>query len=272
MDSEDFHAHSMGFYKWADQWFGRHSKSQPRAHSPWPKDGDMSKHVFAPDSGESDLTTTTTTTTTTSEDFLELARGPSRPFSSAAVTNGQPPRLKSGDVALRCEHKGIDSSAATTLCDVSAANSGLLRPVWTLLRSVTSTPFCKVATSHFGASNWRAGGRASRPFWSLSARPGSPLRAPPMRGPSPLPMALPPLRWMRGTSLNSRSRWHWCHVCCPTWAPHLPGPPPPTLRPQPTTHGAGSRQPASPQPWRTPSQWRPMQCHTWWARAGTPPG
>ena len=63
MDSEDFRAHSVGFYKRADQWFGRHSKSQPRAHLPQPKDGDMSKHVFATDSGESDPTSDPTTTT-----------------------------------------------------------------------------------------------------------------------------------------------------------------------------------------------------------------
>ena len=29
MDAEDFCAHSVGFYKRADQWCGRHSKSQP---------------------------------------------------------------------------------------------------------------------------------------------------------------------------------------------------------------------------------------------------
>ena len=129
MDSEDFRAHSVGFYKRADQWFGRHSKSQPRAHLPQPKNGDMSKHVFATDSGESDPTSDPTTTTPTSADFPALARGPSRPFSSAAVTNGQPPPLQSGVVALWCAPKGSDSSAAGTLCGVSAANRGLLRPV-----------------------------------------------------------------------------------------------------------------------------------------------
>ena len=37
------------------------------------------------------------------------------------------------------------------------------------LRSVTSPPLCKVATSHFGASDRRAGASASRPFWSRGA-------------------------------------------------------------------------------------------------------
>ena len=91
MDSEDFHAHFVGFCKWADQWFGWHSTSQPRAHLPQPKDSDMSKHVFATDSGESDPTSDPTTMTLTSVDFPALARGPSRPFSSTAVTNGQAP-------------------------------------------------------------------------------------------------------------------------------------------------------------------------------------
>ena len=40
-----------------------------------------------------------------------------------------PPRLQSGVVALWCAPKGSDSSAAGTLCGVSAANRGLLRPV-----------------------------------------------------------------------------------------------------------------------------------------------
>ena len=54
-------------------------------------------------------------------------------------------------------------------------------------------------------------------------------------------------------------------------APRLPGAPPPILRPQPKTCGAGSRRPASPRPWRTPFQWWLTQCHTWWERASTPP-
>ena len=45
------------------------------------------------------------------------------------MTNGQPPPLQSGVVALWCAPKGSDSSAAGTLCGVSAANRGLLRPV-----------------------------------------------------------------------------------------------------------------------------------------------
>ena len=164
MDSEDFRTHSVGFYKLADQWCGRHSKSQPRAHSPQPKDGDMSKHVFAADSGESDLTTTGT-----SEDFLALALGPSCPFLSTVVTNGQPPPLKFGDVALWREHKRSDSSAVTTLCGVSTANYGLLPPVSATFAQCDQPPLCNLAVpSHFGVSAQRAGGSASQPFWSRS--------------------------------------------------------------------------------------------------------
>ena len=184
--------------------------------------------------------------------------------------------------APRCRHVSTwlsdavwrsEESAATTLCGISAANCGLLRAV--------SGPFaqCDQPPPPLQSGNvalWcersASGGSASRPFWSRDARPGRPLRAPPMRGPFPLAMAHPPSRWMRGTSVDSRSRRHWCPVCCPTRAPRLPGPPPLTLRPQPKTRGAGSRRPASPRPWRTPSRWRPTQCHTWWERAGTPPG
>ena len=31
MDSKDFGAHSVGFYKWANQWCGWQLKSQPHA-------------------------------------------------------------------------------------------------------------------------------------------------------------------------------------------------------------------------------------------------
>ena len=88
----------MGFYKRADQWFGRHSTSQPCAPSPQPEDAAMPKHVFATDSDGRDLTTSTTL-----EDDPELARGPSRPSSSAVVANDQPPSLQCGDVALWCD-------------------------------------------------------------------------------------------------------------------------------------------------------------------------
>ena len=272
MDSEDFRAHSVGFYKRADQWFGRHSKSQPRAHLPQPKDGDMSKHVFATDSSESDPTSDPTTTTPTSVDFPALGRGPSRPFSSAAVTNGQPPRCNLASSHFGARPKGVTRAQRGLCVEFQRQTGGFCALFSTPLRSVTSPRLCKVATSHFGASVRRAGGNASRPFWSRSVRPGRPLRAPPMRGPFPLPMAHPPSRWMRGTSVDSRSRRHWCRVCCPTRAPHRPGPPPPTPRPGPRARGAGYRRPASPRPWRTPSQWRPTQCDIWWARAGTPPG
>ena len=47
----------------------------------------------------------------------------------------------------------------------------------------TTSPLCsEPAMSHCGASDRRAGGSASRPFWSWSARPGSQLRALPMQG------------------------------------------------------------------------------------------
>ena len=86
MDSEEFRAHSVGFYKRADQWFGRHLTSHPCAPSLQPEDADMSKHVFAADSDGRDLTSLTTP-----NDNLQLERGPLRPFSSAAVSNEQPP-------------------------------------------------------------------------------------------------------------------------------------------------------------------------------------
>ena len=86
MDSDDFRAHSVGFYQRADQWMGRHSTSLPRAPSPLLKDADMSKHVFAADPGSSDLSTAMTPV-----DTPELACGLSRPFSSAVVAEDQPP-------------------------------------------------------------------------------------------------------------------------------------------------------------------------------------
>ena len=96
MDSDDFCAHSMGFFQRADQWIGRHSKSPHRATSSSPlPDADMSKHVFPGESDERDLSTATPPA-----DVPELARGPSRPFVDTSALNDQPPRWKTGDVAL----------------------------------------------------------------------------------------------------------------------------------------------------------------------------
>ena len=102
MDSEEFRAHSMGFYKCANQWFGRHSTSQPRAPSPQPEDADMSKHVFATDSDGRDLITWTTL-----EDDPELVHGPSRPFSNAVVANNQHPRCNAAT-----SHFGVSDQRA----------------------------------------------------------------------------------------------------------------------------------------------------------------
>ena len=176
------------------------------------------------------------------------------------------------DMAFRRGLAGVRRAQRRLCAEFQRQTVGFCAQFQAPLRSVTNAPLYKVATSHFGASVRRAGGSTSRPFWSRGARPGRPLWAPPMRGPFPLVMAHPPSWWMCGTSIDSRSQWHWYPVCCLTRAPRFSGPPPLTLRSQPKTCGAGSHQPASPRLWRTPSRWRPTQCHTWWERASTPPG
>ena len=76
-----------------------------------------------------------------------------------------------------------------TLATLSKAEEKMARGPHAHLRAdlchATSHPDGEPATSHFGASDRRLGGSVFRPFWSKSARPGSQLRAPPMRGPSP---------------------------------------------------------------------------------------
>ena len=110
MDSDEFGAHSVGFYSRADQWLARHPpSSQLRDGSPRHQSADMSRHVFPTRSGES------------------------------------------------------ASSAATSLCGISPTNCGPLRPFSDTCAQCDQPPLCKAATSHFGASDQRAGGSASRP-------------------------------------------------------------------------------------------------------------
>ena len=175
MDSEEFRAHSLGFYKRADQWFGRHSTSQPRAPSPQPEDADMSKHVFATDSDGRDLTTSTTL-----EDDPELARGPSRPSSSAVVANDQPPSLQCGDVALWCERSaGGGQRFSTVLVIERAAVESTPGPTDVGTLSVTD-----------GASTFAVDARDLRELEipaALVPRLLSNARASPSRAPSPHP-------------------------------------------------------------------------------------
>ena len=129
MDTADFGAHSVGFFKRADQWLVRHSTSQPRAPSPPRKDADMSPHVFAVDLGVSNLST-------------------------AMTSSGRP------------------NTGVWALAPISVSHcAGRPAPFAPNRR-------CRTVV----ASDRRAGGSASRPFWSWSARPGSQLRALPMQG------------------------------------------------------------------------------------------
>ena len=117
MDSDDFRAHSMGFFQRADQWIGRHSKSPRRATSSSPlTDADMSKHVFPVESDERDLSMATPPA-----DVPELARGPSRPFLDTSAPNDQPPRWKTGDVALFGERSAIRGQCFTPVVVVERA-------------------------------------------------------------------------------------------------------------------------------------------------------
>ena len=116
MDAADFGAHSVGFFKRADQWLVRHSTSQPRAPSPPRKDADMSPHVFAADPGASNLSTAMTPA-----DVPMLACGPSRPFPRAIAPDDQPPLLRTGDVALWCERSASGGQRFSTVLVVERA-------------------------------------------------------------------------------------------------------------------------------------------------------
>ena len=61
MDSDEFGAHSVGFYKRGDQWLERHPpSSQLQDGSPRHQDADMSRHVFPTRSGGSEESAATT--------------------------------------------------------------------------------------------------------------------------------------------------------------------------------------------------------------------
>ena len=59
MDCEEFGAHSVGFFKCADQWMVRRPSSQLNAPSPSPQSADMSRHVFAADTDDGERTSAT---------------------------------------------------------------------------------------------------------------------------------------------------------------------------------------------------------------------
>ena len=96
MDSDEFSAHSVGFYKRADQWLVRHPPlSQLRDGSPWDQGADMSRHGFLPQSGGSEESAATVLCGV-SEANSGLLRVVSGPFAQC----DQPTPLQSGDVAL----------------------------------------------------------------------------------------------------------------------------------------------------------------------------
>ena len=175
MDSAEFGAHSVGFFKRADQWLVRRSEWQPNAPLPSPQSADMSKHVFAADSDGRDLKTSTTPT-----DNPKLARGSSRPSSSAVVANDQPPSLQCGDVALWCEQSASGGQRFSTVVVVErAAGESTLGPTNAGTLSMTD-----------GASTFAVDARDLRELEipaALVPRLLSNARASPSRAPSPYP-------------------------------------------------------------------------------------
>ena len=178
MDSDEFGAHSVGFYKRGDQWAG--APSALVAAPGWLAAAQRCRHVstcFPTRSGGSEESAATTLCGVSAANS-----GPLRLVSATLARCDQPYPLQSGDVALWCERSAGGGQRFLTVLVGGARGRG----------------------GHSGPRRWG--------------------------GPFPLVMAHPPSRWMRGTSVDSRSRRHWCRVCCPTRAPRLPGPPPHTLK------------------------------------------
>ena len=117
MDSAEFSAHSVGFFKRADQWLVRRSSSQPNAPPPSPQSADMSKHVFAVDTDDGERTSATL-----SNADEKMARGPPRPSSCRSVPRDQPPQWRTGDIALWCERSaGGGQRFSTVMVEERAA-------------------------------------------------------------------------------------------------------------------------------------------------------
>ena len=99
MDSDEFGAHFVGFYKRGDQWLERHPpSSQLRDGSPRHQDTDMSRHIFPTRSGGSEESAATTLCGVSAANcgYLHAVSGP---FTQC----DQPTPLQRGDVALWCE-------------------------------------------------------------------------------------------------------------------------------------------------------------------------
>ena len=118
MDSDEFGAHSVGFYRRADQWLARHPpSSQLRDGSPRHQGADMSQHGFLTRSGGSEESAATVLCGV-SEANCGLLRTVLGPFTQC----DQPPPLQSGDVALWCERSaGWGQRFSTILVEGHAA-------------------------------------------------------------------------------------------------------------------------------------------------------
>ena len=91
-------------------------ESQPNAPPPSPQSADMSTHVFPADTDDGEKTSATT-----SNADEKMARGPPCPSSRRSVPNDQPPRWRTGDVALWCERSASGGQRFSTVLVVERA-------------------------------------------------------------------------------------------------------------------------------------------------------
>ena len=175
MDCAEFGAHSVGFFKRADQWMVRRPSSQLNAPSPLPQSADMSRHVFAADTEDGERTSATL-----SKAEEKMARGSSRPSLCGSVPRDQPPRWRTGDVALWCERSASGGQRfSTVLVEERAAGESTPGPANARTLSVTD-----------GASTFEVDARELRELEipaALVPRLLSNARASPSRAPSPYP-------------------------------------------------------------------------------------
>ena len=118
MDSDEFGAHSMGFYRRAHQWLALHPPSlQLRDGSPWHQGADMSQHVLPLQCGGSEDSAATTLC------GVSMANsGPLLPVSDTLARCDQAPPLQSGNIALWCKRSvGGGQRFSTVLVEGRAA-------------------------------------------------------------------------------------------------------------------------------------------------------
>ena len=194
MDSDEFGAHSVGFYKRGDQWLERHPpSSQLRDGSPRQQDADMSRHVFPTRSGGSEESAATTLCGVSAANcgFLRAVSGP---FAQC----DQPPPLQSGDVALWYERSaGGGQRFSTVLVEGRAAGETTPGPADAGALSVSD-----------GASTFAVDARDLRRLEipaALVPRLLSNAGASPSRAPSPHPQAPTedPWGWLSPAGLAS---------------------------------------------------------------------